>query len=306
MAVPTITSVSPATGTSAGLDLVRVAGTNFAVDANGQPMIAVLFGGREAELIAVVNDGGASFADVRTPAQALANGVASLVLDVVVVNLDDEGDPVAGEEATAEDAFTVSRLDLATASPLNRLVHRLCSLLSEQLSALAGREIHVDYDDEPGDAVRVVVPAQLPSVTLSGPRISFSGLYTSHKPRAVTVPGGAADERVVLAPSEAFDLEFTLMVVTDNRNVALDLLTAVQAWRARNRWVRMTDAPSSATELHWPVDFGEYRTSARGPDNLRASSVLLTVRGFELDEGLPLDRSRLITDSAVSVDRVEG
>ncbi|RMH36608.1 MAG: transcription factor, partial [Deltaproteobacteria bacterium] len=64
MAVPTLTSISPVTGPTAGGDVVRLTGTGFA------PEVAVLFGDAPAEVLSVREEAGVWLADVRTPAHA--------------------------------------------------------------------------------------------------------------------------------------------------------------------------------------------------------------------------------------------
>jgi hypothetical protein len=39
---------------------------------------------------------------------------------------------------------------------------------------------------------------------------------------------------------------------------------------------------------------GEYRTRLDGPDGVRAFSCSFVIRGFDIDEGLPLDRGKAV------------
>ena len=123
MAMPAIRSICPATGPTAGGDVVRITGSGFAAQ------IAVLFDDVEAEVLSVRDEGGISVVDVHTPAHAEA------VVDVTLRNLDGAGTPVPGEEVVLPGAYRFLRPRIVHESDLTRLVRGLLRELKQQIIA---------------------------------------------------------------------------------------------------------------------------------------------------------------------------
>src|SRR3990172_7365086 len=118
MAVPTITSVTPNSGPTAGRLLVAIAGTNFQLSptpppgpTNGilAPTVRVLFGTELAVNVAVVSS---------TKLYCYIPSGDDGPVDVTVTHLDPLGVPIVGETVTAVAAFTYTRVLLTAQSDL--------------------------------------------------------------------------------------------------------------------------------------------------------------------------------------------
>ncbi len=130
MAVPQIFGVSPSAGPSMGGNMVIVDGLNFrlpdeppatGVAPKAAQTVEVLFGTIPAdpEKIFVVQD---SRLYVKAPPFPMhdANEVPLLVaqtVDVTVTNLDNNGDPIAGETVTEVDGYAFDRVDISGENP---------------------------------------------------------------------------------------------------------------------------------------------------------------------------------------------
>ena len=97
MSIPSIDSISPNAGPTAGNLLVEVLGAGFQLPAGGSPSVGVLVGGRPAREVRVVSS--------RQLTCIVPPGNAGPV-DVVVQNLDATGAPLPDEAATESGAFT--------------------------------------------------------------------------------------------------------------------------------------------------------------------------------------------------------
>ena len=288
MAVPTLTGVSPATGPTGGGDVVRLTGTGFALQ------IAVLFGDVPGEVLSVRDEAGVSLADVRTPAHADAP------VDVTLRNLDATGIPVPGEEATLVGGYRFLRPRIVAESDLTRLVRALLRELKRQVLANVSMTVSVDYDDTTVDGMSVIAISQLPSLVLSGPRVVENRFFSTNEPHEDVVPGASGPELMRRRPPYTVDLSFTLTAASDRTVELLNLMATAATFLNRNRWVELPrdpDDPAAGT-TRWEMDpEGEFQTRLDGRDDVRVFSCGFVVRGFDIDEGLPLDVGKAVTDA---------
>jgi hypothetical protein len=296
MAVPSISSVSPASGLAWGRDLVRVAGSGFG------PGVRITFGGAASEIVNLVG-GDDGFADVRTP---VCPPQQPGVVSVAVQNLDDDGEPIVGELDTEADAYTYARADTTAESDLARFVRMLLRKLKQQVLDATGMDVAVDFDEDSDDGVRAVVVANPPSLTLAGPRIQTNRFLQRKERRLDVVQGTGGLEFVRRAPSKTVDLAFSLVATTRSKMQLLNIIQCIGQWLNANPRVSMLAVEADPTsERRWPLEHGEFRTSPKGPDDLRTATVDLTVRGFNLDEGRVLDRGRVVEETTVEAEAME-
>jgi len=115
------------------------------------------------------------------------------------------------------------------------------------------------------------------------------------------VPGFAGPELLRRRPAYTVDLVFTLTGASERTAELLNLMAAVATFLNRNRWLELArDAgdPSKGT-VRWELDAdGEFRTQLAGRDDVRAFTCGLVLRGFDVDEGLPLDRTKALAGAA--------
>ncbi len=282
MASPIITTVVPTTGPTSGGDAVRLTGTGFG------PRVAVEIGGR-CQVVALRREAdGTSVLDVRTPAHADA------VVDVLLQNLDQADQPVANENTRLTSAYRFLRPRLAREADLTRLVRTLLRELKRQVIANVSLATSVDYDD--GLSVGVAL-ASLPALVVTGPTVRENRIYGTNVPvvDAVVTPTGPELRR--RRPAFTADLEFRLTGGSERTVELLTLMAAVATFLNRNRWIEMARDPedSGAGMARWDLDMvGEFRTALDGPDDVRAFTCGFVVRGFDVDEGLPIDFTKTV------------
>jgi len=295
MAIPVISSISPATGPTAGGDLARVSGVNFAAQ------IEVLLGDAEATVISVREESGDSIADIRTPSR-----IAGTV-DLVVRNLDTAGVPVPGEEAVQADAYRFLAPQIIREADLTRLVRGLLRELKKQILANASMTVSVDYDDTTIDGLNVVALSRLPSVVLSGPKVSENRFFSTNTHHEDVVPGSSGPELLRRRPPFTVDLSFTITAASDRTVELLNLMAAVATFLNRNRWFELPRDPEDedAGTVRWEMDpEGDFQTQLDGSDDVRAFTCGFVVRGFDIDEGLPLDLGKAVVELDVGAEAI--
>lgn len=295
MAVPVITSVTPSSGPTSGGDVVRIVGTGFA------PRIDVLFGESSAIVLSVREEAGVSIADVRTPSHVEAQ------VDLTLRNLDAEGVPVPGEEVVASSAYRFLRPRIARESDLTRLVRTLLRNLKREVLAATSISVSVDYDDTVIDGLNVVAMAKLPALVLSGPSIDENRFFSLNESHEDVVSGSDGPELLRRRPPYTVDLVFTLTAASDRTVELLNLMAAVATFLNRSRWVEMPRDPEylSKGNVRWEMDpDGELRTRLDGPDDVRAFTWGFVVRGFDIDEGLPLDLGKAVDTTELGTEPI--
>lgn len=235
---PTIVSLSPSEGHTGGQTLVEIVGTGFRVPeyppAQGvteTPVtMRVTIGGAEATIFGVVDE---ETLLVLTPSHdesgipATAQNEATAASDVTVENLDDDGDPIAGESATLAEAFSFRRPILDQPTTSERVIDALIVELRRQVPR--GVDViydpHTDYDEDTGDALNIVRFAKLPGIGLTGLRQPISQVANDRTDVVVPID----DERsVVRRPPVIRDALLTIVGASDNRTELLRLELAVE------------------------------------------------------------------------------
>jgi len=297
MAIPTLASVSPSVGPAGGGDLVRLRGAGFA------ERVTVRFAGQAALTTAVRDEAGVSVADVRTPA------VEASVVDVELQNLDAAGLPVPGELAALPGAYRFLRPAVARESDLTRAVRQLLRELKRQVLANVSATVSVDYDDTVVDGQSLIAMAKVPSLVLSGPTLRPNRFYSQNEPHVDVVPGALGPELVRRKPPATVDLLFTLTAASERTAELFNLMAAVATFLNRNRWLVLLRDPNAPERgsVRWELDAdGEFRTQLASRDDVRAFSCGFVVRGFDVDEGLPLDVNALVLDPELQLRPFDG
>jgi hypothetical protein len=287
MAVPTLTSIAPSAGPASGGDVVRLVGAGFA------PSVRVRFGGADASVLAVREAAGTSIADVRTPLHEAGT------VDVELTNLDAAGAPVVGETVVLVAAYRFARATVAREADLTRAIRQLLRELKRQVLANVSATISVDYDDTVLDGLNVIAMAKVPSLVLSGPTLRPNRFYSANVPHEDVVAGSSGPELARRKPPYTVDLVFTLTAASERTAELFNLMAAVATFLNRNRWLELPRDPADASRgvVRWELDAdGEFRTQLAGKDDVRAFTCGFVVRGFDVDEGLPLDLGKLVAD----------
>ena len=111
------------------------------------------------------------------------------------------------------------------------------------------------------------------------------------------VPGIAGPELQRRRPALTVDLAFVLTAASDRTAELLNLMASVGSFLNRNRWLTLARDPEHPERgaVRWEMDpEGEFRTNLRGQSDVRVFTAGLVVRGFDLDEGLPMDLGKAV------------
>lgn len=297
MAVPTLTSIAPTAGPASGGDVVRLVGAGFAAS------VRVRFGGADASVLAVREEAGTSIADVRTPPHEAGT------VDVELTNLDAAGAPVVGETVVLVAAYRFARATVAQEADLTRAIRQLLRELKRQVVANVSATVSVDYDDTVIDGLNVIAMAKVPSLVLSGPTLRPNRFYSANVPHEDIVSGSSGPELLRRKPPYTVDLVFTLTAASERTAELFNLMAAVATFLNRNRWLELPRDPADASRgvVRWEMDAdGEFRTQLAGKDDVRAFTCGFVVRGFDVDEGLPLDLGKRVADPQLETQAFAG
>ena len=266
---------------------MRLVGTDLA------DRVRVLFGGVPAEVLSVRDDAGLRVVDLRTPLHAVG------VVDVELSNLDATGDPIPGETVVIAGAYRFSRPTVAREADLTRVIRQLLRELKRQVLANVSATVSVDYDDTTLDGLNVIAMAKVPSLVLSGPTLRPNRFYSANVAHEDVVGGVSGPELVRRKPPYTVDLVFTLTAASERTAELFNLMAAVATFLNRNRWLELQRDPGDASRgvVRWELDAdGEFRTQLAGKDDVRAFTCGFVVRGFDVDEGLPLDLGKRVAE----------
>lgn len=290
MASPAIKNLSDFSGPTSGGELVRISGHHFSAE------VEVLFGEIAGEVLHVVNNGAVCFADVHTPAHNPGT------VDVILKNLDEMGQIIPDEVTVSTQAYTFQRPDLVKEADLTRLVRALLKEIKRQVIHNTNITVSVDYDNPSTDDIHVVAMSSLPALVLSGPRLSENRFYSSNvlQESVIETPFGA--EIVRCQPPLTVDLDFALTVASESTVELLNLMAAIATFFGRNPWFSLLRDPSAPAKEFARFEMalaGDFLTSLDAPDGVRAFTCGFVIRGFDIDEGQPLDLAKRVEEADV-------
>jgi hypothetical protein len=314
MAVPTITTITPSSGPTAGRQLVEVVGTGFRLQpappalssgpyaGPAYPTVEVLFGTTKAERVWVASS---TRLFVRTP--SLDAGV----LGVTVRNVNETtGTPIPGESVTAAAAFTFARPKLRpdasslNKSELQRVVEKMIMDLRRQVLGEVVLTVHTDYDEATGDGLNVTAFPKLPALGVQLRRLPPNRIYAQGGTRPEVAVGS---EFNVTRPPQTVDLEFRILGVSDNPMELLGLLDATRFFFQVNKWLELDRDASDASKgtVRYELDLvGDFDLeTAPNRANIGTFAGSFTIKGFDLEalagfaQTTALERSRSLADS---------
>ena len=244
MTVPIIDQITPSSGPTSGGDTVRIVGRNFS------SQVQVLFGGIAGEILFVNLESESQVVDVRTPPHEPG------YVDVEIINLDESGALVSGEEAKSSESYRYVREEIVKESLLTRLIRRLLRNLKKQLLLNTSLTVSLNYDDTFLDGMNIIAMAELPSVVLSGPRVRENKFYSTCEAQQTLVDGELGLEVIRHRPPFTVDLEFTLTVASNSTVELLNLMAATATFLNRNRWLELPRDPANLLVdiIRWEMD----------------------------------------------------
>lgn len=240
--------------------------------------------------MAVRHEGALTLIELRTPPHEPG------VVDVELLNLDATGHPILGERAVVPLAYRYERPAIAREADLTRLIRQLLRELKRQIVANVSTSVSVDYDDF-ADGQSIIAMAKLPSLVLTGPTLRQNRFYSANEPHYDVVGTPTGLQAVRRKPPLTVDLVFGLTVASSRTAELFNLMGSVATFLNRNRWLELPRDPNAPERgaVRWELEAdGDFRTQLASRDDLRVLTCGFVVRGFDVDEGLPLDRNPLV------------
>jgi len=296
VAVPTITSVTPATGPLFGDTLVEIVGTNFVVPPltpGGEvpPTAVVLLGGIAATQIEVLS---ATTLRCVVPRRKTLGPVA-----VSVQNLDTHGAPIAGEFVSVTNAFTYAPLRSTSDEEVNggELVRLARALLLEMINEFGNVDVtfavQTDYDETTGDELHVTKFAKLPAFTVIGPNLRENRFYSLNE--EPSFPGTAKDsdgepiDFVDTRVPYTVDVMWTVIGASSSKMELMNMMTNFVAFMHKTKFLTLDRDPADPTKgtVQYELDFQSggqpTSTTTANNSNIRSFSAEILVRGFDIE-----------------------
>lgn len=297
MAVPSILFLTPTRGPTRGDMAIEIAGADFRLPelppppgpSSGAPAptVSVFFGDAPSPLIEVLSS---SLLLVAIPAHAAG------AVDVVVQNLDDDGEPIPGESVTAAAAFTYAMALLTSEYPsdLVRVVRALLRLLKrDTIAKEINRPVHTDYDDDAGDELNIAKIGAFPGITVMGPKMRENRLYSPNEQPTIALDvddDGIAESFVETRVPYVVDLIFTLVGVSDRDTECLNLMHNFVLFMHRTKWIwlPLLDGHPELGHARFEFDFTEdgapQMPGTPNNSNVHQWSAEVLIRGFPIEE----------------------
>lgn len=300
MTIPTIISIAPNEGFTGGRGLVEIRGTGFrtwtvpAFDGKptepATPTMRVAFGGTFGTEVSVVSDTRLFVRAPKSPLPIARPTYGEGVVDVVIENLDEDVEPIAGEVATLVSGYRYKRAGLTLESDYARVTRQLIKEMRLQVIDNVSTGSHPDFDDMPEDLLSVVDVARLPAIVLFGPAIQENRFQSIHG-RVYGETGEDFESDAYNAPATD-DLVYTLVGISDQKQEALALQSLVRQFFRRNTWLRLARDPEDPDKgfveyelLQSQVGFSFF-APPDAKSNLRSFSGNFFVSAFQ-HEALP-------------------
>lgn len=295
MAVPTITAVSPSSGHTVGLDVVRITGTDFRLPpamvgydpGDAQQTIKVTFGGvdsTEAHAITATS-GYAKVPSWTGPATA----ETPYAVDVVVSNLDNNGDEIAGETDTLSDGYSYVRTTLTTQVIVMRVTTTLVQYLRRFVHPNTVLTTSSMYDDSTADDTDRIKQAGIPMVKVTGPVETEDKRMTQHSVEEEDDPD-ISGEFITKHPVKSVDLDYNIQVFSDDRHVGSVYTLANAVTDCINKMGYLTVAvdPDDSTQgnynFPWSITVDPDYDTGDDLDGLRKATISCEIREVPKDD----------------------
>lgn len=289
MTKPLVTTITPDEGLASGRLRVTIRGQHFREITEDTPLetVRVEFNGVEADGVVVM---ARHQLEVSAPAYTGHPNTIPATVDITVTNLDNDGDPIAGETTTAADAFTYRRPRLAllagdTPGPISTLeavsVELIKTLRNNLLNEVAP-STDPDWSRDPSSGITAV--SQIPAILLDGPTVEESTEYRwgGNQPDETEVSTG---EYATTAPPFTGALTWSIVIVADRKAEAVNLVAAAVRYFHRRPFLRIPISVDSSDYVEVDIFVTEsWRPEDRPGDRLYVYSSELRVEPVYLDD----------------------
>ena len=284
MAIPTISTITPSQGRTGGRVIATIVGTNFrqydapattgAVPVPPDP-IRVTFGTKVAERVWVLT---------ATQIMVLVPPNEPGIVDVLLENIDANGDLIPTETVTKTIGYTYKRPDLTNENPIELVTRAMIRLLKSQVIENVSLTTHTDFDGSPLDACNITELATLPAVILTGPRTEEDRLYSPNTRKQILLPDGSYR---TLRACMTLDLVFDITLLSDSTMELLALVkeTTQCVFREHCRVLRNQQDASEGTVPYKLAFDRQFEVGSKENDNnLRQASATVRIYGVDMDE----------------------
>ena len=321
MAVPTISSVTPAAGLTKGGNLVVIEGTNFRLpptpppgNTSGEPAqvtVSVKFGNEESAWAHAITT--EKIHAIVPPWPGPWSIALPESLDVRVANLDDDGLEIAGENVTSLDAYSVDRPSLQEETDWLRVNKELIAHLRPHLLTEVWLGAQGDFDDTPSDGLNEPKEARLPKLILQGPDTNEDRLYALERMEAEEDSVLGPDYYTRRKPPRTVMAVYDVTGFADTSRALFALGQAFSLLFRDHQWLKVPRDPSDPSrgtadyEIEIPFDGQPTYETAPELDNLRTFSAVVSIRGVDIDEteGLVIERGRTVDEVITSIQEIE-
>lgn len=290
MAVPTITSITPATGLAIGLTPVKIVGTNFraasypppaSVDGSGewQQTCSVTLDGIEADSVMVLDS---ETIWITVPEYLGDYSTIPAAVDVVITNLDDSGTPIGGETVTEAGGYTYTRQDLTAEGALSWVCDQVLQWFRRNILEATVMTTDTEYADAVADGV--IALATIPAISLIGPTIDDDP-YRQDRQDHDEDTQNETETNVFIneKPRSAKVMGWQLHVFGRTKTEAVNLLEAVEDIVTSRGRLRILDQRGGSDRLNLQMRLVEsWASSDDKANNLHQASNALEISGVKL------------------------
>lgn len=295
MATPTVTSITPNIGPTGGHNLVIIAGTNFHLPpappaVNPTPAVLdgvnVTFNGEPALRVEIVSSTllyvlappyhGAVVEDPMPP------------IDIVITNVDANGDEITLETVTITNAYSYRRPIIHSTSasttakptPFTLVSMSLIYMLRRQVITNVVQTTHVDYA-EPG--ILSIAIGKVPGIIVQGPIISRDTERWHNEPLEIDLNNGFFG---IKQPPFVGKMSYTLVGVSDNEKESVNMQGSIIECFTKGKYLSVPvdplDVSQGRAELVMQMTQYPQATNAPSDSNIRTWVANLEIRGVEV------------------------
>lgn len=299
-------TITPSEGLASGRSRVTIYGIDFRLPAEPEP--GYTGGGSWAPTVLVTFDGVAADEVVPVARHRVEVVVPQFVghpselpksVEVRVANLDDNGDPIVGEDLTIADAFTYRRPDLTSESDLVAITREFLRVLRRNLIDNVALTTDPDFSDDPATGLTAI--GELPAVLVTGPMIGRprSYPYRENAPRLVETSAG---ESATVAPSFTCAISWDIMLIADRKIESVNLLNHAIRYFERRPFLRIPESAALANYVEVDLYVEDWRSSDRWADRLHVHESRIRIEPVYLDDSFGLADSGAPVDEVVTAE----
>lgn len=313
MAVPSVISITPNEGSTIGQNLITIIGNDFreptaqvpgptGVTPVAPPSVKVTFGGVESPNVFWITQG--KLLVVTPPHEEVNDGSGNIQgVDVVVSNIDDNGDVIVGEEVTVPQGYTYKYESLyQNDSKITRVTRAVIQDWKKQVHPNVVLTIHTDFDDDSTDALNITALSKLPAIVLQGPALDENRFYSVNE---YSIQGDPNQPFDIVREARILDMGFDVLILSNSTVELLNLVNLATKYLHYNKFLPFQldpNDPSSVVQIELDFDeAGDFTwDSSPNMSNIRRAKGSFILRGFCID-GPVIGQGTQVGEAAINV-----